>query len=536
MKSQFFTNLSVRNKLISIIMVTAIITLTLALISFNLKEIFNYRRVMKSNLTILTEIVAKNCASALLFNDPDNATETLNYLSTETEIKSAMLFAENNQIFAIYHHKGWSNEDSESVQPTYSDQLVESADQGFFEGLPFFDLYLDILAPVTFDGEKLGHIYIQQSLAKFRHQLINQFLSFLLILAGAAGLAFFLAQRTQRIFTDPITKLVDNIHEISQENNYRIRIEGHYNNEFGILISGFNNMLIQIQKRDNELAVHRDHLEDEVRQRTKDLQTALVDLTKAKEEAEASDRGKSEFLANMSHELRTPLNHIIGFTDLVSSGSYGELNDVQVEFLSDVLNSSQHLLSLINDILDLSKIEAGKMELELEEVHLRPFLEQSLKMVQEKALKHQLQFSLQFRADLDTIQIDERKLKQILYNLLSNATKFTPDGGRITITAEQCDVAGRHLEIPDSEESAPTTGNWLKISIEDSGIGIKKEDLKRIFKSFEQADSSASRHYQGTGLGLSLTRRLVELHGGKIWVESEGLKQGSTFYVLIPKV
>ncbi len=531
--SHFFTNLSVRNRLIGVIMLTSIITLTLALFSFNLKEIFSARQVMKNNLTILAEVVGKNCASALLFSDPGSAKDTLRSLATEPEIKQALLFDNNNQIFATYLRKGWSK-DTEPVQSTSPNLIMKSEDQNFFEGIPFFDQEMDILVPIIFNSEKLGHLYIQQSLAKFHEQLFYQCLSLLVILAGASGLAFFLARRTQQLFTAPITKLVNSINEVSQDNNYQIRIEDRYENEFGILISGFNNMLTQIQKRDNELANHRNHLEDEVRLRTKDLQFAITEIFRAKEEAEASDRAKSEFLANMSHELRTPLNHIIGFTDLVFSGKCGDLSDTQTEYLGDVIGSSRHLLSLINDILDLSKVEAGKMELELKDIHLRPFLNQSLKMVREKALKHQLQLSLKIEDNLDSISADERKLKQILYNLLSNAAKFTPDGGRITLTAKRCTDGEPHMGVSDSEESLLTSGKWLEISISDSGIGIKKEDLERIFNSFEQADSSAGRHYQGTGLGLSLTRRLVELHGGRIWAESEGPEHGSTFSFMIP--
>ena len=515
-------------------MITSIITIALSLLLFNLKEIFNYRQVMKNNLTILAEVVGKNCASALLFNDRNNAFENLHSLSTEFDIKKALLLDNNDQTFATYLHKDWSSKINAPVQSASPDRIMESEDQGFFEGMPFFDDYLDLLVPIIFNGEKLGSLYIQQSLTKFYRQLLTQLWTLLIILSSASGLAFFLAQRSQRLFTTPITSLVNNINEISQNNNYQIRIENPYKNEFGILISGFNNMLMQIQKRDNDLAAHRDHLEDEVWQRTEDLQMAMIDLTKAKEAAETSDQAKSEFLANMSHELRTPLNHIIGFTDLVVSGRCGDLSETQAEYLGDVLVSSRHLLSLINDILDLSKVEAGKMELELTDINLPSFLDQSLKMVREKALKHHLQFSLKIENDFGTIPADKRKLKQILYNLLSNATKFTPDGGRITLTAERCDDAGQHIEGPDPGKSPTATANWLKISVSDSGIGIKKENLERIFKSFEQADSSSSRHYQGTGLGLPLTRRLIELHGGRIWAESEGPELGSTFSFMIP--
>ena len=530
---QFFNNLSIRNKLITVILLTSFITVALALSLFNLKEVFNYRQIAKNNLTILAQVVGQNCASAMLFNDSSNATENLSYLSIEPEIIKAILFDKKNQTFATYHHQKLPSarnvDASTSDQPIKPEQIKNFHDQGLYEGLPFFDKYLDVIVPILFNDEKLGNLYIQYGMDSFYRELLARLFALIIILLGASIFAYLLAHKSQKLFTTPITNLVSRIGEITQNNDYQIRIENPYKQEFGILISGFNNMLIQIQKRDEELEAHRDHLENEVWQRTQDLQMAMLDLTKAKEAAEASDRAKSEFLANMSHELRTPLNHIIGFTDLVLSQKCGTLNELQNEYLSDVTTSSQHLLSLINDILDLAKVEADKMELELGEIQIVPFLEQSLKMVKERALNHQLQLAFDVESDLGLIQADERKLKQILYNLLSNATKFTPDGGRITVTAERSLADGQTPGANALEQS-----EWLKISIKDSGIGISAEDLERIFKSFEQADSSASRQYQGTGLGLSLTRRMVELHGGRIWASSKGTDMGSTFSFIIP--
>lgn len=253
-------------------------------------------------------------------------------------------------------------------------------------------------------------------------------------------------------------------------------------------------------------------------------------LVAAKRSAEAANRAKSEFLANMSHELRTPLNHIIGFTELVLDKNFGELNATQEEFLGDVKASSHHLLALINDILDLSKVEAGKQDLELKAVNLSSLLENSLVMIKEKALKHSIKLELKVNGLADIIQADERKVKQIVYNLLSNAVKFTPDGGTIRVIARQAnDTRGAPIE---SALRAP--GPFVEIAVHDTGIGIQPEDLARIFSPFEQGENSARRKYQGTGLGLSLTRSLVELHGGAIWVESAGENKGSVFHVVIP--
>ena len=279
----------------------------------------------------------------------------------------------------------------------------------------------------------------------------------------------------------------------------------------------------------------------------------LVETTAAKERlkketAEKANRAKSEFLANMSHELRTPLNHIIGFTELVVDKHFGQLNDQQSEYLTDVLHSSRHLLSLINDILDLSKVEAGKLEIELSEVNLRELLKASLNMVREKTLKHAIKLNSSINGIPDLVQLDDRKVKQILYNLLSNAVKFTPDSGEVLLGARIINgVVRSGQRWEDAEdmkvfEHLVQNGNndegfidkCIEFSVTDSGIGIESEHHDRIFNAFEQVDGSSSRFYEGTGLGLSLTRKLVELHGGKIWVESEGENKGSTFRFIIP--
>ncbi len=244
---------------------------------------------------------------------------------------------------------------------------------------------------------------------------------------------------------------------------------------------------------------------------------AEIEISTAMEKAEAANRAKSDFLANMSHELRTPLNHIIGFTELVIDSRFGDLNTKQKKYLANVLQSGQHLLSLVNDILDISKVESGKLEMHPVPIDLKQLLQNCLIMVKEKALKHGIQVSLDTDGIPQTITADERKLKQILYNLLANAVKFTPDGGSVNCIA--C--------------SSGTNGS-IEVSVTDTGIGINPNDLKRIFNPFEQGDGSMSRKFEGTGLGLSLTKQLVELHGGTIWAESDGTGKGAAFRFTIP--
>lgn len=268
-----------------------------------------------------------------------------------------------------------------------------------------------------------------------------------------------------------------------------------------------------------------------IRQRYQDIliekNTALEaekdKLAEAKKEAEAASLAKSDFLASMSHELRTPLNHIIGFTELVAGKNCGDLNEEQSEYLEDVLHSSRHLLSLINDMLDLSKIESGKFELVLTEVPLQESLEQSLLVIREKVIQKNLETLVETHDPCVHVKADIRKLKQILYNLLSNAVKYTPDGGTIKIIAQT-------VWAQEKGESPA----MIEIRVQDSGIGISAEDLDRIFHPFEQLKNKNNAIHRGTGLGLALTRNFVELHGGKMWAESPGQGKGSTFHFTLP--
>ncbi|MGB2956831.1 MAG: ATP-binding protein, partial [Anaerolineales bacterium] len=381
--------------------------------------------------------------------------------------------------------------------------------------------------------------------------------------------SFWFAKRMTR----PIKQLVEGTKEIANGNlDHGIEITSL--DEIGNLARSFNQMsetlrstttsrdllakeVIERKRAEDELQKAHDELEKRVQERTTELRKsneqllqeikerkqAQTELLRAKETAESANRAKSEFLANMSHELRTPLNHIIGFTELLLDKNFGDLNEVQEEYLNDVHHSSGHLHSLINDILDLSKVEAGKLELEPTDVNLKMILENSLIMIREKAMKHGIRLSTYIDGIPETTTADERKLKQIMYNLLSNAVKFTPEGGSINLAACHLSMVNGPLTTQDGREVSPqmtndkspmTHRNFVEISVADSGIGIAHEDLDRIFNPFEQVDGSSSRKYQGTGLGLSLTKQLVELHGGRIWVESDGEGKGAIFSFTLP--
>lgn len=259
------------------------------------------------------------------------------------------------------------------------------------------------------------------------------------------------------------------------------------------------------------------------------------ELKLAKEWAENANRAKSDFLAGMSHELRTPLNAIIGFSEVLKEQFFGPLVEKQEEYVDDILESGKHLLSIINDILDLSKVEAGKMDLELAEISVADLIGNSLIMIKEKAAKHRIAIERDIAKEVENLVIvaDQRKLRQVLYNLLSNAGKFTPDGGLIRLQARiapEPPPAGEDPPAPDAGKSVP----FLEISVSDTGIGIGAENLEKVFDPFFQVEGSRQGKTPGTGLGLPLSRELIELHGGALWGKSEGPGKGSTFTFKIP--
>jgi signal transduction histidine kinase len=340
----------------------------------------------------------------------------------------------------------------------------------------------------------------------------------------------------------PLHKFVRETNYIAETSNLERRIEIHAGDEIGLLARSYNEMISALSKTKKsleatgkELRDHRDHLEELVRERTlrlqevnkklsveieerirreQELQQTLKELAVAREQAEAADNLKSAFLATMSHELRTPLNSIIGFTGIILRERVGPLNEEQKKQLNMVRRSSQHLLALINDVLDISKIEAGQLQVAIEKIDLRQVIEKAEQSTRPLADGKGLELGFEISAEIETITGDSRRVEQILLNLLSNAIKFTEKGSvRIVCEADDCGVV---------------------VKVIDTGMGIKAEDMETIFKSFRQIDSGISRKYEGTGLGLSISKKLVELMGGRIWVTSTW-GSGSTFGFSLPK-
>ncbi len=253
---------------------------------------------------------------------------------------------------------------------------------------------------------------------------------------------------------------------------------------------------------------------DELGALAENLNRMSDELGRLYRQLETANRHKSEFLANMSHELRTPLNAVIGFSEVLKERMFGELNEKQADYVNDIHASGAHLLSLINDILDLSKIEAGRMELEVAEFSLPAMLETAITLVRERATRHGIALSLEVAPDIDTIRADERKVKQVMLNLLSNAVKFTPGGGAVRVGAK-------------------INGQAIEVSVADTGAGIAPEDQALVFEEFRQVGRDSARKAEGTGLGLALAKKFVELHGGAIRLES-AVGRGSTFTFTLP--
>jgi signal transduction histidine kinase/DNA-binding response OmpR family regulator len=301
-------------------------------------------------------------------------------------------------------------------------------------------------------------------------------------------------------FMKPIERLTAAVATITKTGDLTTKVDILSNDEVGQLGRAFNDMSTKLQSTYATL-------EQRIAEKTAHLQQVVSALERA-------NKMKSEFLANMSHELRTPLNAIIGFAEVLRDKIAGDLNEEQMDFVNDIHSSGCHLLQMINDILDLSKIEAGKMELQYEVFLVSEAIEDVYTILKGLASKKHLELKTVILTDVKNIEADRVKFKQILYNLLSNAIKFTPENGKITLEAAVVD-------------------DMLQVSVSDTGIGMKPEDQEKVFKEFWQADSSFARKYEGTGLGLALTKRIVEMHGGKIWFESEYGK-GSIFYFALP--
>jgi signal transduction histidine kinase len=504
-----FRNLSIRRKLVTIAMVSCTVALALAAVAFTVYEVISFRRSISHELTTIGQMLADNAGAAVAFNDARAARDTLGALRAEPRVASAAIFDQKGRVFAQYAR---------------GDEKPEQLRTPMADGVYFKDGSLRVYHPVMIDGDRVGVVYLRSDLKEINARLLQYSGIALGVLAVSALVALIVSSKLQRVISKPILHLAETASLVSMEKDYAIRAQKSTNDELGILVSRFNDMMAQIQSRDIALQTAQDELEARVQDRTKELQVEIAerrrvqdDLLQAKQAAEESNRAKSAFLANMSHELRTPLNAIIGYSEMLMEDAEAGGQEYLSGDLKKIHHAGRHLLALINDVLDLSKIEAGKMQLHMETFPIADVLRDAETTAEPLARRNNNRLVVSTDDPDGLVHADPVRLKQCLLNLLSNACKFT-ENGTVTLSVTHAEVDGVR---------------WLRCAVGDSGIGISPEDVKKLFQSFSQVDNSSTRRFQGTGLGLAISDRLCRLMGGHITVESE-LGRGSTFSIHLP--
>jgi len=491
-------DLSISKKLTWMNMLVSGAALLLACGAFFTYDFYTFRTGIVHNLSTQAEIIGANTVSAIVFNDAHAAENTLSALSASPNIVYAAIYTPDGQIFARYTH---GDKGKPLPIPATSVGRTYQFDQG----------QIALVDAIVFQGKTTGYVYIRSDLGIINNRLKSYaFITFAVLLVSLI-FALLISRMSQRVISHPVMGLAETVRVISQYKDYSLRAKptGHHD-EVSILIESVNEMLTQIQHRDEALQQAHDNLECRVEERTTQLAVANKELEAKNREVERATRLKSQFLASMSHELRTPLNAIIGFSDLLVDKAAGPLTDKQNRFVGHVRNGARHLLQLINDILDLSKIEAGLLDMHYEDFQLKDALPEVLSTIRPLAMNKNIAVEQNLETEEAWVRADRVRFKQILYNLLSNAVKFTPNEGRITIGCSQRE-------------------KFVRISVTDTGIGIKPEDQAMVFEEFRQAEGA----HEGTGLGLAITRRLVEQQGGKIVLESE-FGKGSRFTFSLP--
>jgi signal transduction histidine kinase/CheY-like chemotaxis protein len=470
-----FRDLPIRYKLTTANVVTTAVALLLASVAFLAYEVVVFRERLIRHVGAQAEIVGSNSAAAVLFKDRAAAEKTLAALRAETQVVAAGIYLPDGTVFATYtHHQGANI--PEIALPTQGD------------GFRFVNRHLLVHRNIIVDGEEVGSVRMVSDLTELVASVRRYALIALAVFAIAIAVSIPLLTYLQRLFLEPIMGLVRVARQVSEDKNFGVRATVMGDDELGLLVRTFNEMLAQIQARDTEIAGARDA-------------------------AESANRAKDEFLAVVSHELRTPLSPILAWTRMLRDA---EVAPERMSHGLDVIDRNvRSQAQLIEDLLDVSRIISGKLRLDVRPIELAPVVEAAVESVRPTADVKQVRIQVVLDPRSITVSGDAERLKQVVWNLLSNAIKFTPRGGRVQVVM-QC--INSHVEI----------------AVSDTGKGVNPEFLPYVFERFRQADSSSTRTFGGLGLGLSIVRNLVELHGGQVRAESLGEGKGATFRVELP--